>query len=454
MGTAESKHAGNLPGTLSEAEKASISDVYNSVGQHAGQGNTLTFAAFSASTFPTLPPNLATAFVAYCCVKSSKTSTKIGFPTTPQTPVTLAGFATAIHILCTGSAYDRQEFVTVYEKVVEKPHTQSFIRDIAHGLQFYQPSNAKPSGNPEYEPSARFVDFLLSTISTSTQTADDVFSDSSTAPPPQPPPLSSFATFFPTSTYLQTVFTLLFTGTFLPPSPRATKHPLLAPPKSTLLTREDIYLLNEALPSEVRLDTWTGLFSSERDGGSWTVFHSRVEEAGATVVVVKDKTGNVFGGFAGTEWSVKPKFYGDSSSFLFSLQPSMRIYRPTGINQNYQYFNHGMHTLPNGIGFGGQLNYFGLWIDSSFERGHSRGNPRSTTYDNPQLSGTEEFEIDFVEAWLIKPKEVDDRLVDTKNKGSILSSNPEAEAILEMSGRTMHSKAYREPVRDEELEQG
>ncbi|KAJ3042754.1 hypothetical protein HK097_001908 [Rhizophlyctis rosea] len=363
--------------------------------------------------------------------------------------ISFAGFATAVHVLTAGSPFERSEFVTVYEKSVEKADTRQFLKDLAHGLQFYRPATAKPSPDPQYTPSDRFVDYLLFTISSSHSTTD-VFANSSSPPTSQqPPPLSAFSSFFATSPHLHTLFTLLFTGTFFPSNPLPGSHPSLSPPASALLSREDIFLLNESIPSETRLGAWKGLFSSDRDGGSWTVFTNRVEEAGATVLVVRDKRGNVFGGFAGSEWAVRPKFYGDASSFLFSLQPTMQIYRASGINANYQYFNHGMHTLPNGIGFGGQLDYFGLWIDSSFERGHSRGDPRSTTYDNPRLSGSAEFEVDFVEAWLIKPKEVDDRLVDDRKKGSILG-NTEAEALLEMGGKTMVSKGYREPVREEE----
>ncbi|RKO82995.1 TLDc domain-containing protein, partial [Blyttiomyces helicus] len=88
---------------------------------------------------------------------------------------------------------------------------------------------------------------------------------------------------------------------------------------------------------------------------------------------------------------------GDSSNFLFTLLPTLALYRPTSYNTNYQYFNYAMATLPNGLGFGGQMEYFGLWIDASFESGHSKAHPRSSTYGNLRLSGREEFSIDYGE---------------------------------------------------------
>lgn len=47
---------------------------------------------------------------------------------------------------------------------------------------------------------------------------------------------------------------------------------------------------------------------------------------------------------------------------------------------------------------GGQLNYFGLWLDENFGRGHCKGEPCST-YGNPQLSSSENFHVDQLEVW-------------------------------------------------------
>lgn len=58
---------------------------------------------------------------------------------------------------------------------------------------------------------------------------------------------------------------------------------------------------------------------------------------------------------------------------------------------------------------GGQFEFFGLWIDQSFDRGHSKASARGcTTYGSPRLSAKEEFEVDCIEVWAVgkkKPKE-------------------------------------------------
>ena len=74
----------------------------------------------------------------------------------------------------------------------------------------------------------------------------------------------------------------------------------------------------------------------------------------------------MFGGFATDSWKLGPKFYGKPESFLFQLSPTVGVFDSTPFNSNYQYFNLKQKTMPNGLGMGGQLEYFGLWIDSEF----------------------------------------------------------------------------------------
>ena len=53
---------------------------------------------------------------------------------------------------------------------------------------------------------------------------------------------------------------------------------------------------------------------------------------------------------------------------------------------------------------GGQFEYFGLWIDHSFSVGHSKANPKCTTYGSPQLSAKADFEVDMIEVWSVGPE--------------------------------------------------
>lgn len=52
-------------------------------------------------------------------------------------------------------------------------------------------------------------------------------------------------------------------------------------------------------------------------------------------------------------------------------------------------------------GMGGQHNYFGLWIDVDFGKGHSKAKPTCTTYNSPQLSAQEDFRFEKMEVWAV-----------------------------------------------------
>ncbi|XP_036441240.1 MTOR-associated protein MEAK7 [Colossoma macropomum] len=192
---------------------------------------------------------------------------------------------------------------------------------------------------------------------------------------------------------------------------------------------------------------WRLLFSTNIHGESFTRLVGNCKGGGPTVLLVKDTKGHIFGGFVSHSWELKPQFQGDSRCFLFSVFPSMRVFISTGYNQHYMYLNQGQQTMPNGLGMGGQHGYFGLWLDYDFGRGHSRARPRCTTYGSPQLSGDEDFTVDTVEVWGVGlPPEEQEQ---DENKRSVLDADPEVQAIMEMTGKTLYSKVLREPEDNE-----
>ena len=72
-----------------------------------------------------------------------------------------------------------------------------------------------------------------------------------------------------------------------------------------------------------------------------------------------------------------PAAAGNFQSFVFSLRPAAAVHRPSGANANFQWCGANFSQLPNGIGFGGQVNYFGLHLDGTLDTGMSRA---SATY--------------------------------------------------------------------------
>jgi hypothetical protein len=217
----------------------------------------------------------------------------------------------------------------------------------------------------------------------------------------------------------------------------------LGPDQKQLLDRDLLFVIDCALESDFPKRNWRQLYSSSKNGKSWTVLRQKLVEAECSVVLVKDSGGRIFGGFHSQPFIPSPKFDGDARCFVFSGNP-LRLYRPTRINENYVYYNHGQQTLPNGIGFGGQIDYFGWFVCNDVERGQSMAQPISTTYGNPQLSDQQLFTVDQLEVWCIVNRDTES----VAYKRSVLD-NPEMVAILEMSGKTLYSKQVQDDVRDE-----
>ncbi|KAM4018039.1 LOW QUALITY PROTEIN: MTOR-associated protein MEAK7 [Anomaloglossus baeobatrachus] len=190
-------------------------------------------------------------------------------------------------------------------------------------------------------------------------------------------------------------FSVLRQGDVGCPVPRC--HLGRAPSFVSLLDLPAIMYLNTHLPSEMQ-HKWRLLFSTQVHGESFQLC-GHVVDQGPSLLVLRDGGGFIFGGFAAQNWEVKPQFRGDSRCFLFTALPRLDVFTYTGYNQHYMYLNHSQQTMPNGLGMGGQHDYFGLWIDSNFGKGHSKAKPRCTTYNSPQLSTTEEFCIDAMEVW-------------------------------------------------------
>lgn len=96
----------------------------------------------------------------------------------------------------------------------------------------------------------------------------------------------------------------------------------------------------------------------------------------------------------------------------------MNLYHTTGYNDHYMYLNVQQQTMPNGLvreehsknfkmcnniimlyfqGMGGQMEYFGLYLDSSYGTGMC--SESCTTYHSPMMSGNKNFEMAHAEVW-------------------------------------------------------
>ncbi|XP_030556702.1 MTOR-associated protein MEAK7 [Drosophila novamexicana] len=209
-----------------------------------------------------------------------------------------------------------------------------------------------------------------------------------------------------------------------------------------------VLYINAQLPREMR-HKWRFLFSSKVHGESFSTMIGKMIDKGPTLFFIEDEDQYIFGGYAPESWSLKPQFGGDDTSLLYTLSPAMRCFSSTGYNDHYQYLNLNQHTMPNGLGMGGQFDFWGLWLDCMFGEGQSVES--CTTYsDYVQLSKRKQFKIRNLEVWAVGdlPVKDEDEGGDGQ-KRSVLDSNLEDRAMLEIAGKQMHSDGLREPGMDD-----
>ncbi|GLI63961.1 hypothetical protein VaNZ11_007128 [Volvox africanus] len=223
---------------------------------------------------------------------------------------------------------------------------------------------------------------------------------------------------------------------------------------STLLQPVWTWALASRLPPAQRVE-WRLVFSSQRDGKSFNTFFSRISAAaGPTLLLLRDKAGGLFGGYASQPWIKSGRYFGDAACFIFSLLPALQVFPGTGINENFQWCGVGFSQLPGGIGFGGATaarGQFALYVEPSLDSGMSRP---IATYGNTPLASEQVFQIDTVECWLLQPPEEDPSGSSVTGahkpggggggtggagRGSILGMAAEDRAIMELAGLKLHS---------------
>lgn len=203
-------------------------------------------------------------------------------------------------------------------------------------------------------------------------------------------------------------------------------------PDLILLREEYAWHIGGALPHH-ELVEWKILYHSAINGMSFNTFLGSTSNGeGPTILIIKDKDGYIYGGYASQPWERHGDFYGDLKSFLFQLYPKASIYKPTGANNNVQWCaaNFSSESIPNGIGFGGRVNHFGLFLSASFDVGQTF---TCTTFGSPCLSKTNRIFPEVIECWGIVQNGAQEEKLDAA-KGTVLERFKEDRHMLNMVG--------------------
>ncbi|MFH4974790.1 hypothetical protein AB6A40_001499 [Gnathostoma spinigerum] len=220
---------------------------------------------------------------------------------------------------------------------------------------------------------------------------------------------------------------------------------------STVLSPSVMVVIASYLTDEYR-KKWTVLFDSSCHGESFSKLLAAVNSTGACLVIIETTKGHVFGGFSSDGFVCGPKYTGDSRCFLFEYKPKIDIHTATGYNANYAYLNYQQATFPNGLGMGGHDESWSFFLSEEFGKGKCA--PNICTFEPCWLAGEDEFTVKKVEVWRTgkgkQRKKYDSEGNEIIEKEmSALDRDPEATAILELSGKCRHSDGYREPPPEE-----
>lgn len=104
------------------------------------------------------------------------------------------------------------------------------------------------------------------------------------------------------------------------------------------------------LPSLVRMQEWTLLYTIAKDGVSYTTFYANVKDRDNTVILIKDQKGKIFGAYCSESWKKAQFFYGYGDSFVFKFDEDNVIdpYTYTGANEKIQFSNERLIIIGGG----------------------------------------------------------------------------------------------------------
>jgi hypothetical protein len=173
-------------------------------------------------------------------------------------------------------------------------------------------------------------------------------------------------------------------------------------PESMILDAGLAFLLRGTSAELWHSEPWTPLYKDSRDGRSFScLLHSMSGYPGNCMLIIRTLDGAVFGAISKSWNDGGGAFTGGLDCYLFALAPSLIVCKPSGSHSNFMYINYKNRQQARGIGFGGKVDWFRLWLDDDLGAGYVLQN--DMTYQrHALLPGSEfrqEFQVSFVELW-------------------------------------------------------
>jgi hypothetical protein len=209
------------------------------------------------------------------------------------------------------------------------------------------------------------------------------------------------------------------------------------------------------------------LYSSATHGRSLNRFiHHVIGYKAETLFIITTTKREIFGAFIATPWEMSSNYWSNSNCFLFGVAPVLAIRHGSSHSQpNFAYFFNNKKSFtgkPVGIGFGGTVGNFRLWIDEDLLTGTVR--TMDPTYENGTIASNPAFDIASIEVWgscteyaqqqLLRERRLREK--DSERARKAMGKDGWNEGadkfIMDLVGKTGHSDGILESIQKERRE--
>jgi len=130
------------------------------------------------------------------------------------------------------------------------------------------------------------------------------------------------------------------------------------------------------------------IYVASTDGDRAQDFHEKCDGKGPTVVIIKTRTGNIFGGYTDVSWDSNPSWQQSSSSFIFRLRPHIGWYELKS-KKRHAVLHHKTYGPVFGVGYDIMVSDNALDNQSSYVEGNTYAASKYTLN-----GGTRHFQVE------------------------------------------------------------
>lgn len=156
---------------------------------------------------------------------------------------------------------------------------------------------------------------------------------------------------------------------------------------------QEIGLLNNRLKTVSKKLGKIPIYVASKDGDSAQDFHEKCDRQGATVVIIKTTTGNIFGGYTDKSWTKNDRYDSSIKSFIFRLRPAIDWYILKSAFHSKAVYHASLYGPIFGNGHDIFVRSNALHVTNSFVSGRSYAVSGYTLNDGKQYFQVEDYVV-------------------------------------------------------------